>query len=162
MKKKKNILLKFLLLITVSTLISLNSHGQSIPSYQNYSAGLNPSQLQNLVNLNYGEQTTAFNNASGLTVIGNGPAQVLDINASDFNGINFSNPLLSSVKLIRIRYSSVSDFQQPINLTGLSILSNLQHVHLLSSINANAAQLNSAFVSIPNSISTYYSISIPN
>ena len=94
MKKKKNTLLKFLLLITAVALISLNSHGQSIPSYQNYSAGLNPSQQQDLVDLNYGEQTTAFNNASGLTVIGNGSAQVLDINASDFNGINFNNPLL--------------------------------------------------------------------
>jgi hypothetical protein len=162
MKKKKNTLLKFLLLITAVALISLNSHGQSIPSYQNYSAGLNPSQQQDLVDLNYGEQTTAFNNASGLTVIGNGSAQVLDINASDFNGINFNNPLLSNVKLVRIRYSSGSDFQQPINLTGLSLLNNLQYVHLLSSINASAAQLNSAFVNIPNAISTYYSISIPN
>ena len=162
MKKKKNTLLKFLLLITAFALIGLNSHGQSIPSYQNYFAGLNPSQQQDLADLNYGDQTTAFINTSGLTVIGNGSALVLDINASDFNGMNFNNPLLANVKLIRIRFSSVSDFQQPINLTGLSLLNNIQYVHLLSSINASVAQLNSAFVNIPSPISTYYSISIPN
>ena len=162
MKKNKIIVFKMLILISALTLTNMKSFGQSIPSYQNFSSGLNSSQLQNLVDLNFGEQTTAFINSGSLTVIGNGPAQVFDINASDFNGINFNNPILNNVKLIRIRYSSLSDFQQPINLSGLSILNNLQYVHLLSSLNVSSSQLNSAVTNIPNSISTYFSISIPN
>lgn len=162
MKKQKNNFVKTLAIIMFFTFNSIYSMGQSIPSYLSYSAGLTTQKQQVLHSLIYDEQTTAFVTSLGINIIGPGSAQVLDINASDFNSVNLSNPLLADVKLIRVRYNSSNDFVSALNMSGLSNISNLNCVLLLSSINATTSQLNGAFLNIPTSISTCYSISIPN
>lgn len=162
MRKKKNNFVKLLILITVITLNSFYSMCQTIPSYQNYSSGLSNSDQQALNALAYEEQTTAYGTSTGINVIGTGNAQVLDINATDFNSINLNSPLLANVKLIRLRYNSTNDFTQVLNMSGVTSLSNLNYILLLSSVNATSIQINGALQNIPSTVAGFYSISIPN
>lgn len=134
---------------------------QQMSSYESYRATLPSNEQAILENLVNGEQPTAIISVSGTTTYGNGPSNVLDVNASDFGLIDFSNDVISEVKLIRIRYNSPSDYSQGLDLTGASQLSQLSGVLILSGISAGPAQLDNALQNVPQGVATFYSISIP-
>lgn len=162
MKKKKNNWMNVAMLIAAFSLSSFLGHAQKIPTVQNYLAGLSAADQQTVNSLMNSAQPTAAVTANGLRVFGSGSATVLDFNINNFNSVNFNDALLSNVQLIKIRLNSIADFSQVLDLSAASVLSQLNCVLLISSVNATTVQLNSVLQNVPTNVSTCYSVSIPN
>ena len=162
MKKKKINWMKVAMLIAAFSMSSLFAHAQKIPTVQSYLAGLSATNQQALSSLMNDAQPTAAVTSNGISVFGSGSATVLDFKINDFSTINFSDPRLSNVQLIKIRLNSPTDFSNVLDLSSTAGLSQLSCIVLISSVSATTAQLNSVLLNVPTTVSTCYSISIPN
>jgi hypothetical protein len=115
-----------------------------------------------LSNAVYGLQTTAYFNGSSLQIAGEGSATALDVNASNFSSVNFSDTGLNSVNTVIIRFENASNAASTINAGLMSALENLSNVVLLFAYDVSTAEASSfAIGSIPNGATSYYSVSIP-
>jgi hypothetical protein len=115
-----------------------------------------------LSNTVYGLQTTAYFNGSSVQIAGEGAATALDVNASNFSSVNFSDTGLNSVNTVIIRFDNSSNAASTINAGLMSALENLSNVVLLFAYDVSAAEASSfAIGSIPNGATSYYSVSIP-
>ncbi len=110
----------------------------------------------------YGLHTTAYSNESGLQVAGDGQAVSLDVNASAFSGVNFSDAMLNAVHTVVIRFESTTQAASAINTSSLSELENLSNVVLLFSYDISASDAAALSIgNLPAGAASYYSISIP-
>ena len=115
-----------------------------------------------LSNTVYGLQTTAYFNGSSIQIAGEGPATALDVNASNFSDVNFSDLSLNAVNTVIIRFENASNSASTINAGLMSSLENLSQVVLLFAYDVSVAEASSfAIGNIPNGATSYYSISIP-
>ncbi|MEN9331715.1 MAG: hypothetical protein RLZZ94_805 [Bacteroidota bacterium] len=161
MKKPKIKMFRLAIFIAVLTMGSISAHAQKVSTYQSFVSGLSATDQQTINGLINGAQPTAVVNSTGLHVYGNGSATVLDFKINDFNSVNFSDPALSNVKVIKIRANSLSDFSQVIDMSSASVLSQLSCVYILSSVNATTAQFNALLLNVPSNATPCYSVSIP-
>jgi hypothetical protein len=107
-------------------------------------------------------QTTAYVASSAINVVGTGDALLLEVNAADFSSVNFTDASLAHVELMRIRVNSSEELSQLLNFSGVSGLSNLSCVVILSSVEATGNQLDSMVQNLPDNVSKCYSVSISN
>ena len=115
-----------------------------------------------LSNTVYGLQTTAYFNGSSVQIAGEGAATALDLNASNFSAVNFSDLSLNAVNTVIIRFENASNAASTINAGLMSSLENLSQVVLLFAYDVSVSEASSfAIGSIPNGATSYYSISIP-
>ena len=106
------------LLIVLATCFGTKLNAQQASAFDAHLESLGASAREQLHALAYDEQATALGTAAGISVVGNGAALVLDVNASDLDALNFSDAALSQVKFIRIRINSTSDLALNLNLSG--------------------------------------------
>jgi hypothetical protein len=110
----------------------------------------------------YGLHARAYVNGNNIQVAGEGQATALDLTASNFGTVNFSDAALNAVNTVIIRFENVSQTAATINATSLSALQNLSNVVLLFTYDIAASEAASLAVgSIPDGATSYYSISIP-
>ena len=115
-----------------------------------------------LSNTVYGLQTTAYFNGSSIQIAGEGSATALDVNASNFSAVNFSDLSLNAVNTVIIRFENASNAASAINAGLMSSLENLSQVVLLFAYDVSVAEASSlAIGNIPNGATSYYTISIP-
>jgi uncharacterized membrane protein len=150
------------LLIVLATCFGTKLNAQQASAFDAHLETLGASAREQIHALAYGEQATALANATGISVLGNGAAQVLDVNASDLAAINFSYAALSQVKFIRIRINSASDLALNLNLSGAAALSQLSCVLVMSAVEATATQITDSVQGVPAGVAVCYSVSVPN
>ena len=150
------------LLIVLATCFGTKLNAQQAGAFDAHLESLGASAREQIHALAYDEQTTALANAAGISVVGNGAAQVLDVNASDLAGLNFNNAALSQVKFIRIRINSASDLALNLNLSGAAALSQLSCVLVMSAVDATATQITDSVQGVPAGVAVCYSVSVPN
>ena len=150
------------LLIVLATCFGTELNAQQASAFDAHLESLDDASREQIHALAYDEQTTALANAAGISVVGNGAAQVLDVNASDLAALNFNNSALSQVKFIRIRINSASDLALNLNLSGAAALSQLSCVLVMSSVDASAAQITDSVQGVPAGVAVCYSVSVPN
>jgi hypothetical protein len=131
-------------------------------SFDSHLSALDDASREQIHALAFGEQATALANATGISVVGNGAAQVLDVNASDLAALNFSDAALSQVKFIRLRINSASDLALNLNLSGAAALSQLSCVLVMSAVDATATQITDSVQGVPAGVAVCYSVSVPN
>jgi hypothetical protein len=150
------------LLIVLATCFGAKLNAQQASAFDAHLESLDTSAREQLHALAYDEQATALATAAGISVVGNGAAQVLDVNASDLAALNFSDAALSQVKFIRIRINSASDLALNLNLSGSAALSQLSCVLVMSAVDASAAQITDSVQGAPTGVALCYSVSVPN
>ena len=164
-KKRLNPLNKNLvgsLLIVLATSFGSELDAQQASAFDAHLESLSASARDQINALAYDEQATALVSAAGISVVGNGAAQVLDVNASDLSTLNFSDAALSQVKFIRIRINSASDLALNLNLSGAAALSQLSCVLVMSAVEATAVQITDSVQGSPAGVALCYSVSVPN
>ncbi len=110
----------------------------------------------------YGLQTTAYANGNAIQVAGEGQATALDLSASNFGVVNFSDAILNNVNTVVIRFDNASQTASSLDLAPLSALENLSNVILLFAFDITATEAASLeLINIPSGATSYYSISIP-
>jgi hypothetical protein len=115
-----------------------------------------------LSELVYSLQTTAYVNEGGLQIAGEGTAVKLDVNASNYADVNFSEVSLNGVNTVVIRFESATQAASGINASALNELESLANVVLLFSYDISASDAASlAIGSLPAGVTSYYAISIP-
>ena len=150
------------MLIVLATCFSNVLKAQQASAFDAHLQSLSSAAREQLHSLAYDEQTTAIASATGISVVGNGAAQVLDVNASDLAALNFNDAALSQVKFIRIRINSASDLALNLNLSGAASLSQLSCVLVMSAVDATAAQITDSVLGAPAGVAVCYSVSVPN
>jgi len=150
------------LLIGLATCFGTELNAQQASAFDAHLESLGASAREQIHALAYGEQATALAHASSISMVGNGAAQVLDVNASDLAALNFNNAALSQVKFIRIRINSASDLALNLNLSGAAALSQLSCVLVMSAVDASAAQITDSVQGAPTGVALCYSVSVPN
>jgi hypothetical protein len=150
------------LLIVLATCFGTKLNAQQASAFDSHLETLGASAREQIHALAYDEQTTALAHASSISVVGNGAAQVLDVNASDLAALNFNNSALSQVKFIRIRINSASDLALNLNLSGAAALSQLSCVLVMSAVDATATQITDSVQGVPAGVAVCYSVSVPN
>jgi hypothetical protein len=150
------------LLIGLATCFGTELNAQQASSFDAHLESLSASAREQIHALAYDEQATALANANGFSVVGNGAAQVLDVNATDLAALNFSDAALSQVKFIRIRINSASDLALNLNLSGAAALSQLSCVLVMSAVDATATQITDSVQGVPAGVTVCYSVSVPN
>jgi hypothetical protein len=150
------------LLIVLATCFGSNLNAQQANAFDAHLESLSSSAREQLHSLAYDEQTTALATSNGISVVGNGDAQVLDVNASDLSTLNFNDAALSQVKFIRVRINSASDLALNLNLSGASALSQLSCILVMSAVDATAIQITDSVQGAPSGVALCYSVSIPN
>jgi hypothetical protein len=110
----------------------------------------------------YGLHATAYANGSDIQVAGEGQATTLDLIASNFGAVNFSDAALNAVSTVIIRFENASQAATLIDASSLSALENLTSVVVLYTYDIAAAEASSSGVNnIPAGAISYYSVSIP-
>jgi len=110
----------------------------------------------------YSLQTTAYVNEGNLQVAGEGTAVKLDVNASNFAGVNFSDASLNGVHTVLFRFENATQAASGINASALNELESLANVVLLFTYDITASDAASlAIDSLPAGVTSYYAISIP-
>lgn len=110
----------------------------------------------------YSLQTTAYVNDGNLQIAGEGSAVKLDVNASNFAGVNFSEASLNGVHTVVVRFESATQAASGINASALNELENLANVVLLFTYDITASDAASlAIGNLPAGATSYYAISIP-
>jgi hypothetical protein len=110
----------------------------------------------------YSLQTTAYVSEGNLQIAGEGSAVKLDVSATNFAGVNFSNASLNGVHTVVVRFENATQTASEINVSALNALESLANVVLLFTYDittSDAASL--AIGSLPAGATSYYSISIP-
>jgi len=142
-------------------IVSLFTHTAMAQSHQDLAAVI-ASGNASLSEAVYGLHTTAYSNESGLQVAGDGQAVSLDVNASAFSEVNFSDALLNEVNTVVIRFESTTQAASAINASSLSELENLSNVVLLFSYDIPTTDAAShAIGGLPAGVTSFYAISIP-
>ncbi len=139
---------------------SLNAQ-QAIP-FSEYLTSLGETSREHLYALAFNEQTTAYGNTSGISLVGEGSPLLLEVNASEFSSIDFSSSSLAQVELIRLRVNSIDDLSHALNFTATSGLLHLNCVLILSNVESSSTQLNNLIEGLPSHVAKCYSISVPN
>ena len=150
------------MLIVLATSFGSELNAQQASAFDAHLESLSASAREQLHTLAYDEQATAIASATGISVVGNGDALVLDVNASDLAALNFSDAALSQVKFIRIRINSASDLALNLNLNGAAALRQLSCVLVMSAVDATAAQITDSVQGTPAGVALCYSVSVPN
>ena len=150
------------MLIVLATCFGAKLNAQQASAFDAHLESLSASAREQLHTLAYDEQSTAIASATGISVVGNGDALVLDVNASDLAALNFSDAALAQVKFIRIRINSASDLALNLNLNGAAALSQLSCVLVMSAVEATAAQITDSVQGTPAGVAVCYSVSVPN
>ena len=150
------------LLIVLATCFGTKLNAQQASAFDAHLETLGASAREQIHALAYDEQASALANANGFSVVGNGAAQVLDVNATDLAALNFSDAALSQVKFIRIRINSASDLALNLNLSGAAALSQLSCVLVMSAVEATAVQITDSVQGTPAGVALCYSVSVPN
>ena len=110
----------------------------------------------------YSLQTTAYVNDGNLQIAGEGSAVKLDVSATNFAGVNFSDASLNGVHTVVVRFESATQAASGINASALNELEGLTSVVLLFSYDISAADAASLSIgSLPAGVISYYAISIP-
>jgi hypothetical protein len=110
----------------------------------------------------YSLQTTAYVNEGNLQIAGEGLAMRLDVSATNYVGVNFSDTSLNGINTIVVRFENATQTALGINASALNELESLANIVLLFSydiIASDAASL--AIGSLPEGVASYYAISIP-
>ena len=139
---------------------SLNA--QQAVSFDEHLASLSETARVHLSDLAFNVQTTAYVASSAINVVGTGDALLLEVNATDFSSINFTDASLAHVELMRIRVNSIEELSQLLSFSGASSLSNLSCVVILSSVETTGNQIESMVQDLPANVSKCYSVSISN
>ncbi len=150
------------LLIVLATCFGKNLNAQQASAFDAHLESLSASAREQIHALAYNEQATALATSNGISVVGNGDAQVLDVNASDIATLNFNDAALSQVKFIRVRINSSSDLALNINLSGAAGLSQLSCILVMSAVDATAIQITDSVQGAPSGVALCYSVSVPN
>jgi len=150
------------MLIVLATCFGAKLNAQQASAFDAHLESLSASAREELHALAYDVQATALVSANGISVVGNGAAQVLDVNASDLAALNFNDAALSQVKFIRVRINSASDLALNLNLSGAAALSQLSCVLVMSAVDATALQITDSVQGTPDGVSLCYSVSVPN
>jgi hypothetical protein len=140
---------------------SLLTHAAIAQSHQDLAAVIagGNDALSELV---YSLQTTAYVNEGSLQIAGEGTAVKLDVNASNYADVNFSEVSLNGVNTVMIRFESATQAASGINASALSELESLANVVLLFTYDISASDAASlAIGSLPDGVTSYYAISIP-
>ena len=146
------------MLIVLATCFGAKLNAQQASAFDAHLQSLGASAREQLHALAYDEKATALATTSGISVVGNGAAQVLDVNASDLSTLNFNHAALSQVKFIRIRINSASDLALTLNLSGAAALSQLSCVLVMSTVDATAVQITDSVQGAPASVALCYKI----
>ena len=109
----------------------------------------------------YGLHTTAYYDGANIQVAGQGQATTLDVSASNFSGVNFSDNALNGVNTVIIRYESAAQVAS-LDAASMSAIESLTTVVLLFTYDITAEQAaTAALTNVPAGATSYYSISIP-
>lgn len=142
-------------------IVSLLTHAAMAQGHQDLAAviaGGNDALSESVYSL----QTTAYVNEGNLQIAGEGSAVKLDVNASNFAGVNFSDASLNGVHTVVVRFENATQVASAINATALNELESLANVVLLFSYDISASDAASlAIGSLPAGVTSYYAISIP-
>lgn len=110
----------------------------------------------------YSLQTTAYVNDGNLQIAGEGLAAKLDVSATNFTGINFSDASLNGIHTVVVRFESATQAASGINASALNELESLANVVLLFTYDITASDAASlAIGNLPAGATSYYAISIP-
>ena len=142
-------------------IVSLLTHTAMAQGHQDLAAAIagGNDALSELV---YSLQTTAYVNEGSLQIAGEGAAVKLDVNASNFADVNFSEVSLNGVHTVVIRFESATQAASGINASALNELESLANVVLLFTYDISASDAASlAIGSLPAGVTSYYAISIP-
>jgi hypothetical protein len=142
-------------------IISLFTHTAMAQGHQDLAAiiaGGNDALSESVYSL----QTTAYVNGGNMQIVGEGSAVKLDVNATNYGVVNFSDASLNGVHTVLVRFESATQAASGINASELTELESLANVVLLFSYDISASDAASlALGSLPAGVSSYYSISIP-
>lgn len=142
-------------------IISLFTHTAMAQSHQDLAAVI-ASGNDALSESVYSLQTTAYVNEGNLQIAGEGLAVKLDVSATNFTGVNFSDASLNGVHTVVVRFENATQAASGINASALSELENLANVVLLFTYDITASDAASfTFGSLPAGAASYYAISIP-
>ncbi len=110
----------------------------------------------------YSLQTTAYVNEGNLEIAGEGSAVKLDVSATNFAGVNFSDASLNGVHTVVVRFENATQAASEINASALNELESLANVVLLFTYDTTASDAASlAIGSLPEGVTSFYAISIP-
>jgi len=142
-------------------IVSLFTHTAMAQSHQDLAAviaGGNDALSESVYSL----QTTAYVNEGNLQIVGEGSAVKLDVSATNLSGVNFSDASLNGVNTVIIRIENAAQAASGINTSSLSELENLTNVVMLFSYDVSATDAAAFSIgSLPSTVTSYYSISIP-
>jgi hypothetical protein len=142
-------------------IVSLFTHAAMAQGHQDLAAviaGGNDGLSESI----YGLQTTAYVNEGNLQIAGEGSAVKLDVNASNFAGVNFSDAALNGVHTVVVRFENATQATSGFDASALNELESLANVVLLFSYDISASDAASlALGSLPAGVTSFYAISIP-
>ena len=142
-------------------IISLFTHTALAQGHQDLAAiiaGGNDALSQSVYSL----QTTAYVNEGNMQIAGEGSAVKLDVNASNFAGVNFSDAALNGVHTVVVRFENATQATSGFDASALNELESLANVVLLFSYDISASDAASlALGSLPAGVTSFYAISIP-
>ena len=142
-------------------IVSLLTHAAMAQGHQDLAAviaGGNDALSESVYRL----KTTAYVNEGNLQIAGEGSAMKLDVSATNFAGVNFSDASLNGVHTVLFRFENATQAASGINANTLNELESLANVVLLFSFDISASDAASlAIGSLPAGVTSYYAISIP-
>ena len=142
-------------------IVSLFTHAAMAQGHQDLAAviaGGNDGLSESISGL----QTTAYVNEGNLQIAGEGSAVKLDVNASNFAGVNFSDAALNGVHTVVVRFENATQATSGFDASALNELESLANVVLLFSYDISASDAASlALGSLPAGVTSFYAISIP-
>lgn len=110
----------------------------------------------------YSLQTTAFVIEGNLQIAGEGSAVKLDVNASNYAGVNFSDAALNGVHTVVVRFENATQASSGFDASALNELESLANVVLLFTYDTTASDAASlAIGNLPAGATSFYAISIP-
>lgn len=110
----------------------------------------------------YSLQTTAYGNEGNIQIVGEGSAVKLDVSATNFAGVNFSDASLNGIHTVVVRFGNAAQAASGINASALNKLENLTNIVLLFTYDITATDAASISIgSLPAGVTSYYAISIP-
>ncbi len=142
-------------------IVSLFTHAAMAQGHQDLAAVI-ASGNDALSESIYSLQTTAYVNDGNMQIAGEGSAVKLDVSATNFGGVNFSDASLNGVHTVVVRFENAAQAALGINASALNELESLANVVLLFSYDISASDAASlAIGSLPAGVTSYYAISIP-
>ncbi len=152
---------KLCVLLLLTALFSSPIRAQQLLPFDTHLQSLSTADQVQLHALAFDEQTTAVASSSGISVAGNGAARVLDVGVADVNSVQWNDPVLAQVSLVRIRVDAATDLSASLDLSGISALNQLSCLLVLSTVDATAVQLSAMVHQLPAGVAACYSVSIP-